>query len=321
MARFVPPAVRARRPHRDPWWRREPEVAESLAVAHLAGLVSELLKAPAEISQDGGDTVILGGRLFDPGDRRRSAPGRAASDLVIGAGREMVDYGKSRLRHPSRISKDVKDAARTAYTSLNPYASPDPHSLARSITHSFGAGMNQGRTAANLGVLAATEGLGQRPVAPMLRGARKYEALGFAPEDVAYLDSAYDRLGHHTPFPARAKYPAALATVPRLSGLAGRPLPKRFLDSPFNLVRQPTKGETYEMHGRLDRSYYGGVNLPSGRKWNKLEWGIEPYGKYDPQRYWHGTPMPLKRAVGAGVGAAAAGDLAYGYLNQPAPKK
>lgn len=71
-----------------------------------------------------------------------------------------------------------------------------------------------------------------------------------------------------------------------------------------------SKGEFYELHYKVDPSFYG-AGLPGGGPgWSGARIGLKKYGKAG--RLWHGAPRPLKLAAGGSIGTVGAGG-AYIY--------
>ena len=128
----------------------------------------------------------------------------------------------------------------------------------------------------------------------------KYLAQGFGPKAAADLAEPYPASGMGSHYiPRRAKLPEILG---------GGPLPKSYMDGPFNRLAPPdiSRGDMYELHYQVDPRF--SVARPPGEVgggiWHGGKLGLERYDL--PGRLWHGAPAPLKARVG-GLGASAGG--------------
>lgn len=317
MERFVPPPVRNQRPDHS-WWRHDPTARRALMTAHLAGIAAGALRAVPEAGEDIAQTGRFVSRLFNPWDRERSLPGQSARDQLVSATRAAAGYIADRSRHPRHALKDVASAVREAHASLNPYASPRPTSFAKAITRRARTGVNLGKLGVNVGLTVATDGvLRATAPAPRISSARMFEIMGYSPEDVADLNSLYVRFGHHSPIPVRTESPSVLGDFNVPLEYAGLRYPRPLLDNPFNQVRPAgiTKGDMYALHYQLDPDFKG-TQLKSGTSWSGEGLGLRKFGLFDPQRYWYGTPDPLKAAIGAGLAGAAAAELAQSQSSE-----
>jgi len=88
-------------------------------------------------------------------------------------------------------------------------------------------------------------------------------------------------------------------------------VPPIISNSTLFLLKPPNvnTGDFFERHFQVDPHYYGGKIRKEfgGGRWSGKDLGWQKYDRLG--RLWHGSPAPLKAAVGAGVvGAGAAVD-------------
>jgi hypothetical protein len=270
-------------------------VARSVAIdtARTAGNVAGVVRGGVHAVEGVVDGVTFLGRLVDPLDRLKSAPGQSAAEQlgrgVVNTGRTGVDYVRKGVADPQSVVTDVTNAAGQWRRELDPSATPVAPTFEGELRRTFNIGRNQGELAFDVGSLFVGG-----PAAKAVKGlervsnvgnVERYVAQGFSPKAAAHLAEPYpDRgMGHHF--------------IPRRMGL-----PENYSDSVFNVLKPQgiSRGDFYELHYKVDPSYTGGS--VKGEKWNGEALGLKKYRLAG--RIWHGSPPPLKARVG-GLGAGA----------------
>jgi hypothetical protein len=280
-------------------------VARSVAIdtARTPGNVAGVVRGGVHAVEGLVDGATLLGRLVDPLDRLKSAPGQSAAEQlgrgVVNTGRIGVDYVRKGVADPQSVVTDVTNVAGQWRRELDPSASPVAPTLDGELRRNFDIGENQGELAFDVGSLVIGG-----PAAKFARGlprvsnvgnVEKYLAQGFAPAEAAHLAQAYpvSNMGSHF-IPRRTR-------LPKLLG--GGPLPRSYMDGPFNKLIPDgiSRGDFYELHYKVDPRFHGtGVR---GGRWSGRDLGLKRYGSLG--QLWHGSPPPLKARLG-GLGANAA---------------
>lgn len=270
-------------------------VARSAAIdtARTAGNVAGVVRGGVHAVEGIVDGATFLGRLVDPLDILKSAPGHSAAEQlgrgVVSAGRMGVGYVRKGVADPQSVVTDVTDAAGRWRRELDPSATAVAPTFEGELRRNFNIGQNQGELAFDVGSLFVGG-----PAAKAVKGlervsnvgnVERYIAQGFSPKAAAHLAEPYPerRMGHHF--------------IPRRMGL-----PETYSDSVFNVLKPGgiSRGDFYELHYKVDPSYKGGS--VKGEKWNGEALGLNRYGLAG--RIWHGSPPPLKARVG-GLGAGA----------------
>lgn len=288
---------------------RNPAVrSAAIDAARGAGNVAGVVRGGVHTVQGLADGATFVGRLVDPLDRIKSAPGESAIEQLgrgaVGAGRMGADYVRNAGADPQAVVTDVTEAAKQWRKGLDPSATPAAPTLEGELRRNFGIGQNQGELAFDVGSLTVGG-----PAAKMVKGfprvsnvgnVEKYLAQGFSPRAAAHLAKPYPKsnMGSHF-IPRDTKLP---------DFLGGGPLPKNYSDGVFNVLKPEgiSRGDFYELHYRVDPRFHGtGVR---GESWKGAKLGLKRYGPAG--RIWHGSPPPLKARIG-GIGASA-GTTMYG---------
>ena len=287
-------------------------VARSVAIdtARTAGNVAGVVRGGVDAVEGVADGVTFLGRLIDPLDRLKSAPGQSAAEQlgrgVVNAGRKGVDYVRKSVADPQSVVTDMTNTAGQWRRELDPSATPVAPTFGGELRRNFDIGQNQGELAFDAGSLFFG-GPGAKLVKGSSRAANigndaKYLAQGFNPKTAAYLAEPYPAsdMGSHY-LPRRTRLPKSLG---------GGPLPKSYMDGPFNRLAPPgiSRGDMYELHYQVDPRF-NVARLPrgvGGRVWHGGKIDLERYDQLG--RLWHGAPPPLKARVG-GLGAGAGGAL------------
>ena len=288
-------------------------VARLVAIdtARTAGNVAGVVRGGVHAVEGVADGVTFLGRLVDPLDRLKSAPGQSAAEQlgrgVVNAGRMGVDYVRKSVADPQSVVMDVTNAAGQWRRELDPSATPVAPTLEGELRRNFDIGQNQGELAFDVGLLVvggpAAKAVKGLPRVANIGNDAKYLAQGFGPKAAAYLAEPYPASGMGSHYVPRR------ATLPEMLG--GGPLPKSYMDGPFNRLAPPeiSRGDMYELHYKVDPKF-SVARLPGdvgGGIWHGGKLGLERYGL--PGRRWHGAPAPLKARVG-GLGASA-GEAMY----------
>jgi hypothetical protein len=154
------------------------------------------------------------------------------------------------------------------------------------------AGGEAVRLAAGVGPLAKAAGATERAFVA--------ERPGFA----EYLNENYDGMGHHI-WGRNQK---------RSKWLGGGKMPERFLESPFNKIRETniSRRDFLRNHIGSDADYTGGkIRRNRGAwRWNAEGLGWEPYSFADRLRY--GTAPATHALVGSGLTAGTTDSLLRG---------
>lgn len=269
--------------------------------ARGAGNVVGVVRGGVHAVQGLADGATFVGRLVDPLDRIKSAPGEAAIEQLSGhavnAARMSADYVRKGVADPRSVVVDVTEAAKRWRNRLDPSATPAAPTFEGELHRNFDIGQNQGELVFDVGSLVVGG-----PAAKMVRGlprvsnvgnVERYLAQGFNPKAAAHLAAPYPKsnMGSHF-IPRDTKLP---------DFLGGGSLPKRYSDSVFNVLKPDgiSRGDFYELHYKVDPRFHGtGV---VGESWRGGELGLKRYGRLG--RIWHGSPPQLKARIG-GVGAS-----------------
>ena len=281
---------------------RSAAVGAARGVGNVAGVVRGGVHAAEGLA--GG--VVLGARLLNPLDRVMSPPGESASEQLnraaLNGAQATIDYVKKGVADPRSVVEDVKAVGQRWNQALNPDATPAAPTFTGELRRNFDIGQNQGELVFDVGSL-----LVGGPAAKMVKGlprvsnvgnVGKYRAQGFSSRAATHLAEPYPASGMGSHFiPQRARLPEALG---------GGPLPKSYMDGPFNRLAPPgiSRGDLYELHYGVDPRFYGtGVR---GEPWSGRNLGLTRHGTLG--QLWHGSPAPLKARV-SGLGAAAGAGL------------
>jgi hypothetical protein len=226
----------------------------------------------------------------------------------------LARYARAVVDDPQVLARDIRKGFHDAHIGLDPLATPMADTPMEEMRRQFGIGANVGELGfqlAPVGELSAA-GNASRAARTLTRG-EKIEKLvqgGKDLETAVHLTAPYGGGGLHF--------------VPRRTRIAGRPLPKSFMDSSFNVYR-PTDmswDETHRFHFEND-DYFHGAGLPrglnGGRGWSGHRENLTRNPL--PLRVWNSAPPKLKKAVG-GVGAlgAVGGLAAYDLSGDDRPQ-
>lgn len=265
----------------------------AIDAARGAGNAAGVVRGGVHAVQGLVDGATFVGRLVDPLDSLKSAPGESAI-LQLGrgamnAGQMGVDYIRKGVADPQSVVTDLTQTAKQWRRELDPSATPMAPTFGGELRRNFDIGQNQGELAVDVGLLwyggpaaKAVKGLGR---VSNVGNVAKYGAQGYSPRAAAHLARLYPSrgMGHHF--------------IPRRADL-----PESYSDSVFNVLKPEgvSRGDFYEIHYKVDPEYHGGKVV--GREgWSGKKLGLKKYGLAG--RLWHGSPPPLKARVG-GAGAA-----------------
>lgn len=240
------------------------------------------------------DGATFVGRLVDPLDSLKSAPGESAVEQLgrgaVTAGRMGADYVRKGVADPQSVVTDVTEAAKQWRRELDPSATPAAPTFEGELRRNFDIGQNQGELAFDVGSLFVGG-----PAAKAVKGLERvsnvgnvgrYVAQGFSPKAAAHLAEPYPSsgMGHHF--------------IPR-----SEELPKSYSDGVFNVLKPAriSRGDFYELHFRVDPRFRGTKVIP-GENWSGRLLGLKKYGLAG--QIWHGSPPALKARVG-GLSASA----------------
>jgi len=251
-----------------------------------------------------GDIVRFGSRLARP----RSPEGQAAWEGALQAGHDAIGALGDAAAHPDAVVQRAAQALHDLGQSVTPDMRPAGPDRAGQLRRNFEAGTNAGDLSLQGAMFALPEakGLTAAPALTREELVAKY-MKDFSLKDAEYLAEPYPRQGHHA-VARRTRFPVQIFGWKLPSAIAGKPLPKAFMESRFNLVKPKgiSRGEFYELHVMVDPRFHGTGGLPDSGRWSARDLGIR---RYDPiRRIWHGTPAATKKAAAgvAGAGAAAA---------------
>lgn len=252
------------------------------------------------------DGAAFASRLANPLDVLMSPPGESAVEQLHRASRNFssatADYVQKATANPRSVVTDVTETAKQWRRDLDPTATPAAPTFAGELRRNFDIAQNQGELLFDVGSLfvggPAAKAVKGLPRAANVGNTEKYLAQGFSPRAAAHLSDPYpsSNMGSHF-IPRRTRLP---------DFLGGGPLPKDYMDGPFNRLVPPgiSRGDFYELHYEVDPRFYGtGVR---GERWSGRDLGLERRGPVG--RFWYGSPAPLKARVG-GLGAAVGGGL------------
>jgi len=265
-------------------------VVRSVAIeaAREAGNAAGVVRGGVHAVQGLVDGATFVGRLVDPLDALKSAPGESAAQQLargaINAGGIGADYVRKGIADPQRVVTDVTEAARQWRRELDPSATAPAPTFEGELRRNFEIGQNQGELAFDVGSLVVGG-----PAAKMVKGlprlsnvgnVDRYLAQGFSPRAAAHLAKPYpaSNMGSHF-IPRDTKLPDVLS---------GGPLPKSYSDGVFNVLKPEgiSRGDFYELHYRVDPRFHGtGVR---GEPWSGNALGLERHGLVG--RIWHGSP-------------------------------
>jgi hypothetical protein len=294
----------------DSWLDHSP-MAKAVAgnVARKAGFIPGAARGAWRIAGDLADDAYFLTRLLNPLDSVITPRGEAAWDKVIDNAGGYVDYARTAISNPSVVLNDINAGAGRMNARLNPDATPPMKTFTGEVRRNFDIGLNRGEVAADVGALVyggpMLRRMGEFGPGRKILTASDYIAQGVPPGTARYFERPYKGIGHH----------AVGRSAKLYSWLGGGPVPRTIVESPLTRVgpRGLTNGEFFPLHYGVDKYYYGG-KVPAdlgGGGWSGKELGWDKYGAVD--RYWYGTPGPLKAAAGAGVvGAGAVVDSLWG---------
>lgn len=274
-------------------------------VAQDVGIASGVLRGGVHAVEGLADGAVFLGRVANPWDKDFNPQVPTARQQVVDAGRGAVDYVRQGIADPRRVLDDVKAKGHQMRIDLDPTATPIEATLGGELRRNFNIGMNQGELAFDVGSLVVGGPLAKGvKEAGLLSKAKSYDKLishGKSPAFADYFSEPYVGAGHHAIVPQRFTFPKVLG---------GGSLPKKWLNSPFNVLAPEgiARAEMYERHFKVD-PYYKGAKVPLEFKaegWSGKKLGLTKYGL--PGRIWRGTPAPFKARVG-GFGAAAGGTM------------
>lgn len=287
--------------------RQNPAIrSAAVNAARRVGNVAGVVRGGVQAVEGLADGAVFAGRLLNPLDRVMSPRGESAEEQLGRATKNAVralgDYARMGVADPNSVLEDIKDMGQQWSRDLNPSATPVASTLAGEIRRNFDIGQNQGEVIFDVGSIVvggpaakAAKGLSR---AANVGNDAKYLAQGFSPKVAAYLAEPYPASGMASHYiPRRARFP---------EGSGGGPLPKSYMDGPFNRLAPPgiSRGDMYELHYKVDPRF-SAARLPEdvgGGAWRGRQAGLERYSA--PGRLWHGAPAPLKARVG-GLGASA----------------
>jgi hypothetical protein len=235
--------------------------ARSVAIdaARTAGSIAGVVRGGVHAVEGLVDGATFVGRLLDPLDPLKSAPGRSAVEQlgrgVVNTGRIGVDYVRKGVADPQSVVTDVTKAAGQWRRALDPSATPVASTLEGELRRNFDIGQNQGELAFDVGSLFVG-GPGAKLVKGVSRAANvgndaKYLAQGFSPRAAAHLAKPYPETNMGSHFLARR------TRLPKVLG--GGPLPQSYMDGPFNKLIPPgiSRGDLYELHYEVDPRFHG----------------------------------------------------------------
>ena len=276
--------------------------ALAIEVARETGNLAGVARGGVHAVQGLAEGAVFAGRLVDPFDTLKSAPGESAIQQLgrgaLNAGREKVDYVGAAIDDPRTVVRDVNAKAQQWRRELDPSATPAARTFEGELRRNFDVAENQGEFVFDVGSLVVGG-----PASKMVKGlprlsnvgnVERYLAQGFSPRAAAHLAKPYPARNMGSHFMPRD------TELPDLLG--GGPLPKSYSDSVFNVLKPEgiSRGDFYELHYKVDPRFHGtGVR---GESWSGKELGLKRYGAVG--RIWHGSPPPLKARVG-GLGASA----------------
>lgn len=214
------------------------------------------------------------------------------------AGSAAINYVQRGLADPRSVVRDVTEAAQEWRRDLDPAATPEAPTFGGELQRNFDIAENQGDLAFNVGSLwfggpaaRSVEGL---VGVSNIGNTAKYLAQGFGLKGATRLAEPYPKSGMGSHFLARR------TRLPKWLG--GGPLPKSYMDGPFNKLVPPeiSIGDMYERHYGVDPQFHG--TRAGGERWSGRDLGLKRYGPLG--QVWYGSPAPLKARVG-GLGMAA----------------
>lgn len=291
-------------------------------VARPTGAVVGAARGVKHMAEDLVESVNFASRLLDPLDAQYSPRGEAAWDQVANAGGRTFEYVKNGVSNPGAVVGDVDHALHNLRGKINPSATPMADSMGGEFRRNYEIGKNQGEFAVDVGATVRSGGAVKRlaGVGALSKDAlmAKFLEQGFNPAQASYLAEPYMGMGHHY-VPRSFRIREAAKGPPLPKAIIGWRLPQAVSDSAFNVLkpRGISRGNFYELHYKVDRSF-GGTRLPAkegGGTWSGKDLGLKKYNKAG--RVWHGSPGPLKAAVGGGAAAGSA--WAYDRFDEEKP--
>jgi hypothetical protein len=279
-----------------------------LGAGDLAGFGRAAYRLPSEISETAGDVFRFGANLAAP-----ITPDGQAAWSRFGQG---VGQAIGGLRYAAAHPDAVAAGAARAIHDLGTKVKPDIDAGAANASEQFRRNFEIGKNGGDLqfqGALAALPGpklLGPARALTKEELMARFLSQKFSMMDAEYLAEPYPWKGHHA-LARRTKFPEDFLGMKLPASVAGKPLPKFIVESPFNLLKPAgiSRGEFYTLHAQVDPKFHGTGGLPDSRRWSRKDLGIR---RYDPiRRTWYGTPAATKKALaGIGAGGAGAGVLA-----------
>lgn len=282
----------------DSWLDHSP-MAKAVAgnMARKAGFIPGAARGAWHTAEGVADDAKFLTRLLNPLDSVINPRGEAAWDKVIDRAGGYVDYARTAISNPNVVLNDINAEAGRMNARLNPDATPPAKTFGGEVRRNFDIGLNRGEVAVDVGALVyggpMLRRMGEFGAGRKVLTASDYVAQGVSPGTARYFEQPYEGIGHH-----------AVGRSAKLHAwLGGGPVPQFVVESPLTRVRPRglTNGEFFPLHYGVDQFYYGG-KVPAefgGGGWSGKKLGWDKYGAID--RYWYGTPAPLKAAAGAGV--------------------
>lgn len=284
------------------WMDRSPGMRKAVGNAALmVGRVPGIARGALHTVEGAAQGLGFAARLINPYDHVDD-PSNSAWMQVLRAGKGAFDYTEKGISNPKVVADDIGAGLHRFQIEIDPNASPAADTLWGEATRNFNIGENQGEAAFDVGSflfggaaakeLAAMGGISKEALMA------KYAARGYSKPISEYFSEPYTGEGHHF-LPKRVDLP---------KWLGGGPIPRWIKDSPFFLLRPPnmSRGDFYKLHHGVDPHYHGGKVQKKfgGGGWSGKKLGWTKYDQLG--RLWHGSPAPLKAAVGgsASIGAA-----------------
>ncbi len=292
-------------------WLDQSREAKSIAgyLVRRGALAPGVARGASRFVGDAIDGAVFGARLLNPIDLSLHPDGEAAWNDVLRVAGAGVGLAKDAASDPSatwsRLKTELRDWGDDLAVKVLPEATPVAETFRGEMDRQFGIGLNQGELLFDAGSVLAG-GVGAKGLSGMGKSARglktveHYVARGVPPSTAAYFVQPYKGMGHHY-LPRRTRLPELLG---------GGPIPPAISDSPFFLLKPDgiQIGDMYELHYRVDPSYYGGSvpqRFGNVRSWSGRKLGWEKEGALG--RVWYGAPEPLKITAGGTLATGVVG--------------
>jgi hypothetical protein len=223
-----------------------------------------------------------------------------------------LQYRRSVMADPSRLTHDAISGLNAVNRSLNPLATPIPDTASGAFGHELGIGANGGELLTNIvGAVALPEVFGGAKAVGTFAATReaniaKFMGQGFDEQTARYLSKAYDGRGDHAVI-SQSQNAVFGVKTPLLKKV---PIPDWIKDSPLNVSRPRgmSQGDFYEYHYNVDPQFYGAKlprDLNGGKGWSGKRVGAERYR--GAEQLWRRTPQiwkdyPAGAALGDSLG-------------------